>query len=103
MLNLVSNALKYRSQVAPVITIRVEEDPAHWKFSIADNGMGIEPRFFDKIFVIFQRLNNQSEQRGSGLGLAICKKIVEGHKGSIWVESNTDNGSTFHFTIAQKK
>ncbi len=99
VLNLVANALKYRKEASPVITIQAEEDLKYWKFLISDNGMGIEQRFFDKIFIIFQRLNNQSEQRGSGLGLAICKKIVEGHKGSMWVESKMDTGSTFYFTI----
>jgi two-component system CheB/CheR fusion protein len=102
VLNLITNALKYRKEGTPIITIQAEEGSTHWKFSISDNGIGIEPRFFDKIFIIFQRLNNHSEQRGSGLGLAICKKIVEGHKGTIWVDSKMDSGSTFCFTVCKK-
>jgi PAS domain S-box-containing protein len=99
--NLMSNAIKYRGSVIPRITIEGIEEPAHWKFSVSDTGVGIDPRFHDKIFVIFQRANTESQTKGTGIGLAICKKIVESHGGKIWVDSAPEAGSTFHFTISK--
>lgn len=99
MQNLIGNAIKYCGDNPPVITINAKEDAAYWQFSVTDNGIGIEPDYFEKIFIIFQRLHNMSEYSGTGIGLAICKKIAEQHSGKIWVFSKEGEGSTFYFTI----
>jgi PAS domain S-box-containing protein len=98
--NLLSNAIKYRRASMPLrIRISAEELPGAWQFSVADNGIGIDPAYQEQVFGIFKRLHRSSVP-GTGIGLAICRRIVEGYKGRIWVESeDQDRGSTFHFTL----
>lgn len=100
--NIISNALKFiRPTVQPYIQISSAELESHWKFTVKDNGIGIKQKDLEKIFVIFQRLNNDSSYKGTGIGLSHCKKIVKIHNGSIWVESTYGSGSTFNFTISK--
>jgi PAS domain S-box-containing protein len=100
--NLIGNALKYNDKPQPEINIRYEETPTHHVFQILDNGIGIEPKHFDKIFIIFKRLHNRKDYSGTGIGLAICKRIVEKHGGKIWVDSAPGEGTTFSFTIQKE-
>jgi light-regulated signal transduction histidine kinase (bacteriophytochrome) len=123
--NLIGNAIKFRGEQKPKIhiglvklgeeegkddgnlnitslpqtTYELSRNEPEWLFWVKDNGIGIEPQYRDRIFVIFQRLHTRDEYPGSGMGLAICKKIVECHRGQIWVDSDVGQGATFYFTL----
>ncbi len=99
--NLIGNAIKFRKkEVATEINIKAKKREHEWEFSFADNGIGIDGKHFEKIFLLFQRLHSSDNYKGSGIGLSHCKKIVELHNGRIWVESKAGEGSVFYFTIA---
>jgi PAS domain S-box-containing protein len=97
--NLIGNGVKFCDKVQPHIHISAEEDGDFWRFGIKDNGIGIDPQHFERIFAIFQRLHSQDEYSGTGIGLAICKRIVQRHHGRIWLDSQPGQGTTFYFTL----
>jgi signal transduction histidine kinase len=100
--NLIGNAIKFRGEEIPKIHITAEDRGVDWLFSVKDNGVGIDPEFKDRIFIIFKRLHSKDKYEGSGIGLSTCKRIIERHGGKIWVESQLGEGATFYFTIPKQ-
>jgi PAS domain S-box-containing protein len=100
--NLIGNAIKFHGPRRPEVHLTARRKDDCWVFSVADNGIGIEPQYYDRIFLIFQRLHTRSQYKGTGIGLAVCKKIVERHGGKLWVESRFGEGSTFFFTLPER-
>jgi len=97
--NLISNACKFRGDKAAVVHVRADREGSEWVFSVADQGIGINSKYFERVFELFKRLHTREEYAGTGIGLALCKKIVERHGGRIWVESEKGRGTTFFFTL----
>ena len=97
--NLIANSLKFKSGDLPIIHISASKEASCWHFSVKDNGIGIDPKYFERIFIVFKRLHSREDYPGTGIGLASCKKIVERHGGKIWLESTVGAGTTFHFTL----
>jgi PAS domain S-box-containing protein len=100
--NLIGNAIKFHGEEAPCVHLSVKDRGAEFQFAVRDNGIGIDPQYFDRLFRIFQRLHTREEYPGSGIGLAVCKKIVERHGGRIWIESRVGKGSTIYFTLSKR-
>lgn len=97
--NLIGNAIKFHGKDAPKIHVGASRNNGEWVFEVKDNGIGIDPKNFNRLFVLFQRLHTRREYPGTGMGLAICKKIIERHGGRIWIESKPNNGAAFFFTL----
>jgi light-regulated signal transduction histidine kinase (bacteriophytochrome) len=97
--NLITNAIKYRSDRKPEIHVTATDHTAEWVFKVTDNGIGIDMKYADEIFGLFKRLHSSDEYEGNGIGLAVCKSVIERHGGRIWMESEPGRGSTFSFTI----
>jgi light-regulated signal transduction histidine kinase (bacteriophytochrome) len=97
--NLIGNALKFRGEAPPRVHVSAEKKESEWIFSVSDNGIGIDPQYYDRIFIVFQRLHGKEDYPGSGIGLSICKKIVERHSGRIWLKSEPGKGATFYFSL----
>ena len=99
MQNLIGNGLKYHGDKSPNVYVSAESKGSEWIFSVRDNGIGIDPKYHERIFEIFKRLHDQTEYPGTGIGLAVCRRVVARHGGRIWLESEAGHGSVFHFTL----
>jgi len=97
--NLIHNAIKFRRDVPPVVTISAAREARQWRVTVEDNGIGIEPEHFERIFHLFQQVHRGDRESGTGIGLAVCKRIVERHGGRIWLESGPGRGTIFYFTL----
>lgn len=100
--NLIGNALKFRGEAPPRIHVSATRDEQEWVFSVRDNGIGIDPKYMGKLFVLFSRLHGHAKYPGTGIGLAVCKRVVAHHGGRIWVESEPGKGSIFYFTVPMR-
>jgi len=103
LINLIGNSLKYRGTEVPQIRVEADRLDGEWRIMVRDNGIGIDPRYHDRIFEIFERLHDQRSHPGSGIGLAVCRRMVHRHGGRIWVESESGTGSRFYFTIPEQE
>ncbi len=101
--NLIGNAIKFHGKEPPCVHVSAKDKGTEYQFAVRDNGIGIDPQYYDRLFKIFQRLHTREEYPGSGIGLAVCKKIVERHGGRIWIESQAGKGSTIYFTLSKRK
>jgi len=97
--NLIENALKYRADAPPAVHVSVRLEDSQWIFSVRDEGIGIDPRYHERVFLMFQRLHPRDRYPGTGMGLAICRRIVERHGGRIWLESQPGRGTTVYFSL----
>jgi len=101
--NLIGNAMKFHGNLPPRVHVSAARQDGAWQISVMDHGIGIEPEYVERVFVIFERLHGPEEYPGTGIGLAICKRIVERHGGRIWVEPTPGNGATFCFTLPDRR
>lgn len=101
--NLIGNAIKFHGQEPPTVHVSAAEDKGAWTFAVRDNGIGIDPQFNEKVFLIFQRLHTRTEYPGLGIGLAVCKRILERHGGRLWLDSEPGKGTTFHFSVPKTR
>jgi light-regulated signal transduction histidine kinase (bacteriophytochrome) len=101
--NLIGNGIKFHGKEPPRIEISATPDGTGWRFAVADNGIGIDPQYADRVFALFQRLHSRAEYPGTGIGLAVCKKIVEGYGGTLRFESEPDEGTTFYWTMPKEE
>jgi light-regulated signal transduction histidine kinase (bacteriophytochrome) len=97
--NLIGNGLKFRGPEPPLVRVSAHRDGDFWRFTVADNGIGIEAEYADRIFIIFQRLHPRASYEGTGIGLAMCRKVIEYHGGRIWLDTAAGGGAVFHFTL----